>query len=149
MAILIDTNVLVRLANVADPDQPVATHAIAAQHRRGEPLWIAPQNIVEFRAVATRPVSVNGLGRSCAEVKTKIDEYLATFLLLEETPAIFPEWLAIVDGLGVVGKQIHDARLVACCYVHGINGILTFNVSHFARLTAFRPGLTVLDPATV
>ena len=149
MAILIDTNVLVRLANGADPDQPVATKAIATLNRRGESLFIAPQNIVEFRAVATRPVSVTGLGRSSAEVKIKIDEYLATFLLLDETPAIFPEWLAIVDALGVVGKQGHDARLVACCYVRGIGQILTFNVSHFSRLTAFRPGLAVLDPATV
>ena len=149
MAILIDTNVLVRLANNADPDQPVVTKAIAALHRRGESLFIAPQNIVEFRAVATRPVLVNGLGRSSAEVKIKIVEYLATFLLLEETPAIFPEWLAIVEGLGVLGKQVHDARLAACCYVHRLGQVLTFNVSHFSRLPAFRPGLAVLDPTTV
>ena len=73
----------------------------------------------------------------------------ATFPLLEETPAIYPAWRAIADGLGIIGKQVHDARLVAVCHVHGITHLLTFNVAHFARPAAAPPGVTVIDPRTV
>jgi len=49
----------------------------------------------------------------------------------------------------VVGKQVHDARLVAVCHVHAVTHLLTFNVAHFRRLTAFGPAVAVVDPATV
>lgn len=65
------------------------------------------------------------------------------------TPAIYPAWKAIVGALGVVGKQVHDARLVAVCHAHGVTHLLTFNVAHFARLATAPPGVTVIDPATV
>jgi predicted nucleic acid-binding protein len=68
---------------------------------------------------------------------------------LEEIPAIYPAWQSIVDALGVIGKQVHDARLVAVCHAHGIDQILTFNVVHFLRLSSHPPGITVGDPATV
>lgn len=49
----------------------------------------------------------------------------------------------------MVGKQVHDARLVAVCHVHGVSHVLTFNLGHFARLGAAPPGVAVLDPASV
>ena len=51
--------------------------------------------------------------------------------------------------MAVLGKQAHDARLVAACRVHGSAGILTFNVGHFARLAGFWPTIRVIDPASV
>jgi predicted nucleic acid-binding protein len=79
----------------------------------------------------------------------KTARLVSRFPLLEETPAIFPAWKALVSALGVIGKQVHDARLVAVCHVHGVANILTFNTGHFTRLAAFGPGLAVLDPAAV
>ena len=49
MAYLVDTSVLARLANTADPFHVVATHAIVELHRRGEALHVTAQNLVEFR----------------------------------------------------------------------------------------------------
>ena len=48
-----------------------------------------------------------------------------------------------------MGKQVHDARLVAVCHVHGVTHLLTFNRAHFARLAGFGSGVVVVDPATV
>jgi hypothetical protein len=45
--------------------------------------------------------------------------------------------------------QVHDARLVAVCQVNAVSELLTFNVSHFSRLTSFGPGVAVLDPASL
>lgn len=146
---LIDTNLLGRLANAADARHTLASDAVAELHRRGEVLCITPQVLIEFRAMATRPPAVNGLGLSAAEAEVHTKDFEARFPLLPDTPDIYPAWKALVEALRVIGKQVHDARLVAVCHTHAVSHLLTFNVAHFARLTAFGPGLTVVDPATV
>jgi predicted nucleic acid-binding protein len=149
MAYLVDTSVLARLANTADPRFATAAHAVLELHRQGEVLHITGQTLIEFRNMATRPVSVNGLGLPAKEAQAKSAVFEATFPLLEETPAIFPAWKALVDALDVIGKQVHDARLVAICHIHGVNHLLTFNIGHFTRLASFGPGIIVIDPTTV
>jgi hypothetical protein len=69
--------------------------------------------------------------------------------LVSETPDIYPEWKALVAALGIIGKQVHDARLVAVCHVHAVTHLLTFNVAHFVRMAGFGPGVVVVDPASV
>jgi len=149
MAVLVDTSVLGRLANRSDSAHAVAQAAVAELHRRGEVLNVTAQNLIEFRNFATRPVAANGLGLSPAAAGGVIAAFEAAFPLLEENPAIFPAWRKVVDGLDVVGKQVHDARLVAVCHVHGVTHILSFNVSHFTRLATTPPHIVVLDPVTV
>lgn len=109
----------------------------------------APQIFTEFRNVVTRPADVNGLGLSSAESQAKAAFYELNFLLLLETPDIFPRWKALVNAAGVTGKQVLDARLIAICQVYGITNILTFNVRHFTRMAAFVPGLVIVDPASI
>src|SRR5438046_2476956 len=101
MAHLVDTSVLARLANLADPFHAVASHAVVELHRRGEVLHITAQNLVEFRNTATRPKAANGLGRSAVDAEAKAAGFEATFPLLDETPAIYPAWKALVTALGV------------------------------------------------
>lgn len=149
MAYLIETNILVRLANVSDPDFAVADAAVAKLHQQGEMLRTAPQNLIEFRNVATRPVTANGLGLPPSFVEAKAAVFEAAFPILPETPDIYPAWKALVQAAGVVGKQVHDARLVAVCHVHAVTHVLTFNVRHFARFAGYAPGLTVVSPHDV
>ena len=149
MAHLVDTSILSRLANAADAWFGIASHAVTELHRRGETLHLTPQNLVEFRNMATRPAASNGLGLAAADAEAKAGVFEVTFPLLVETPAIFPTWKSLVQSLGVTGKQVHDARLVAVCHVYSVTHILTFNVKHFARFATFGPGVTVVDPATV
>ena len=77
-------------------------------------LCVAPQNVVEFWSVATRPVEV------------------------------LQTWRRIVVSQSISGKQAHDAHLVAMMQVHSIPTILTFNDGHFKRfpgITALNPKL--------
>lgn len=60
--IALDTDILVRLANPADPTHPVAPGAVAKLSTAGEPLCISPQNIYEFWSTGTRPLSARGAG---------------------------------------------------------------------------------------
>jgi predicted nucleic acid-binding protein len=149
MAYLLDTTILVRLANASDAQHAVAAQAVLELHRRGDVLHVTPQVMIEFRNVATRPVAANGAGLSVVDTEAHAATFEQSFPLLADTPDIYPAWKALISALGVVGKQVHDARLVAVCHVHGITHVLTFNVPHFARLAGFGPGVVVVDPATV
>jgi predicted nucleic acid-binding protein len=149
VAVLVDTSVLGRLANRADSAHGLAQAAAAELHRRGEDLHVTAQNLVEFRNFATRPAGANGLGLSAAMAAALAASFEAAFPLLEETPAIYPAWRALVDALGVLGKQVHDAWLVAVCHVYGVTQVLTFNVGHFARMAGFGPCVAVIHPASV
>jgi predicted nucleic acid-binding protein len=149
MATLVDTSILGRLANRADAAHGLAQAAVAELHRRGEVLHITAQNLIEFRNFATRPTGVNGLGLGSAAASGVAASFEAAFPLLEETPAVYPAWRALVDSLGVIGKQVHDARLVAVCHVHGVTHLLTFNVGHFTRLAVTSPGIVVVEPSSV
>lgn len=65
------------------------------------------------------------------------------FRLLDESPAIYPEWERLVVMNGVSGKNVHDARIVAQMNVHNIGDLLTFNTQDFSRFTnidAVEPG---------
>jgi predicted nucleic acid-binding protein len=149
VAYLIDTSVLVRLANATDARYPLADRAVVELHRRGEMLHVTPQVLIEFRNAATRPIALNGLGFPTVEAETHVATFEARFPLLPETRDIYPAWKALVGSLGVIGKQVHDARLVAVCHVHKVTHLLTFNVPHFARMAGFGPGITVVDPGSV
>ena len=149
MTALTDSNILVRLADATDPQHPIARRAVDELRRRGWALQVCPQNLIEFRGAATRPKAVNGLGLTAAEAGAAQARFQAEFPLLPDTPDIFPRWEVLVASLGVIGKQVHDARLLAVCQAHQVDAVLTFNITHFRRLAAGVPGLAVLDPAAV
>jgi predicted nucleic acid-binding protein len=149
VAYLVDTSLLARLANSSDAQHSVAIGAALELHRLGEVLHITPQVLVEFRNVATRPINLNGLGLSIADAETQAAEFEALFPLLADSPDIYPAWKGIVEALGVIGKQVHDARLVAVCHVHAVTHLLTFNASHFVRMAGVGPGIVVVDPPNV
>jgi predicted nucleic acid-binding protein len=149
MACLIDTSVLARLANTADARYATADWAVMELRQRGEVLHITAQNLIEFRNLSTRSKALNGLGLSAVDAEAKAAVFEGVFPLLAETPDIYPAWKALVGALGIIGKRVHDARLVAVCHIHAVTHLLTFNVSHFAGMAGFGPGLVVVDPATV
>jgi myo-inositol-1(or 4)-monophosphatase len=77
---------------------------------------------------------VNGLGRSPAETLADLARFQTLFHRLDDTPAIYPVWEALVASAAVVGKRAHDARLVAAMMVHGLTHLLTFNDQDFRPL---------------
>ena len=149
METLVDTSILGRLANRADRDHALAQSAIAKLHRNGEVLRLAPQNLIEFRNFATRPTSANGFGLSTPDAAALATTFESAFPLLDEGRAIYPAWRSLVDAANVIGKQVHDASLVAICHIFGIPKLLTFNTQHFQRLAGFGPDLIVLDPTAI
>jgi predicted nucleic acid-binding protein len=144
MAVLLDTNILLRLVQPHHPNAPVAARALRALRAGNEALHIAQQNIVEFWAVATRPIAANGLGYTTEQAAAEVSALKRLFALLPELP-LQEEWERLVTHYRVSGKSAHDARLVAAMTVHGIESILTFNAQDFLRYTEIR----VLDVAKI
>lgn len=145
MNVLLDTNILGRMAEPAHAQYQVALDATSALVRRGDSPCLVPQVLYEFWVVATRPVKVNGLGLSIPQAATELTRVQGIFHLLPELPSFFAEWERLVTTHQVAGKAAHDARLVAAMAVHGLSHILTFNVADFTRY----PGITAIDPTTL
>jgi predicted nucleic acid-binding protein len=145
MSYLIDTNVLLRLAQKKHPMRPDARRALVTLRKQGVELCIIPQNIIEFWAVATRPVANNGLGLTVDEAAREIKKLKRLFKLLPDTPAIFTEWEKLVIQHQVIGKPTHDARLVGAMIAHRMAHILTFNADDFKRFS----GITAVAPSNV
>jgi|HubBroStandDraft_6_1064221.scaffolds.fasta_scaffold472118_2 predicted nucleic acid-binding protein len=142
MHCLLDTNTLLRGLDRNHPNCRLVRRAIVALRRQGALLSVAPQNLIEFWAVATRPVDVNGLGMSPAWAAAQLRNIKHFFNLLPDAPETFQEWERLVIQHQVVGKKTHDARLVAAMNVHGISHILTFNGADFSRYAT----ITVIEP---
>ena len=100
----LDTNVLLRAAAPNSAHHTVAVEAISRLLAGGDELFLAPQVLVEFWSVTTRPVDVNGYGWPARDAEAKVTELLRQFPLLPETPAVFSEWLRLVSQYGVIGK---------------------------------------------
>ncbi len=148
MSFAVNTNVLLRSISDGHVAQPVAKNGLFALRDRGETLSIFPQNLIEFWAVATRPVANNGLGLSIAQPEQEIVSLKTLFALLPDTAEIFFEWEKIVLKYRVSGKQAHDARLVAAMTVHNLTHLLAFNSTDFNRfstITAVSPQSAIDD----
>lgn len=77
--ILADTNILLRSLHLQHPHHDVAKNALKLLRLRNETLCVAPQNLVEFWAVATRPLNENGLGMTGRELPVKSLSYGSFF----------------------------------------------------------------------
>jgi len=83
-ACLLDTNILLHLANTRTPEHRVAKAAVVRLLSGDERLVVAAQVLFEFWSVATRPVAANGLGWSVARARAEVDAIRSRFRVLED-----------------------------------------------------------------
>lgn len=146
MTCLLDTSILVRLANASDPAFTRTIQFVEALRQSGVALSIAPQIVIEFRNAFTRPVAVNGLGFNAATADSQIAQFESLFGLISESPTIYPAWKSLVQAASITGKQVHDARIAAICEVNKIEQLATYNSRHFTRFATLLPALKIVDP---
>jgi predicted nucleic acid-binding protein len=141
---LVDTNILLRITSRSDPQHSIVDAALARLAGEGTDMYYTLQNIAELWNVMTRPLTRNGFGLTVAEAEREVRAIESGMKLLADNEKVYGEWRNIVLRLGVSGVQVHDARLAAAMYVHGVNHILTFNGTDFSRFT----GLIALHPGS-
>ena len=101
---LLDTTILMRLANENDILYSLAVRAIEELDVQSISIFITPQNLIEFRNVATRLIIDNGLGLSVKEVEIQAAEFENVFNLLTDTAEIYDHWKRLVLDAGIIGK---------------------------------------------
>jgi predicted nucleic acid-binding protein len=142
--ILLDTNLLGRITDSADPRCAVSRRAIQVLLASGEWLAIVPQNLYEFLAVATRAPAVNGLGMTANQASQWLGYFQRRFILLPDRDDLVQRWHDLVKALSIRGFRAHDARLIAAMQCYGISHLLMFNIQDFKDLP-----VTIVDPASV
>lgn len=145
MSHVVDTNILVRLVLPHDPLSPIAQAAIDELQKRGEALLIAPQSLMEFWAVATRPPVANGLDFTNDKVLEEVRRMESLFRVIDQPLGTFRCWRRLVETHEVRGRQVFDAHLAAVMMESRLDRILTFNLDDFRRY----PGITAVSPHEV
>jgi predicted nucleic acid-binding protein len=145
--ILLDTNLLVRITNSADPQCALSRAAIHKRLTQRDRLIIFPQNLYEFWAVATRkpgppPSGQNGLGMTTDQASQWLSFFQRRFALLSDRHDLLARWHERVRAHGITGFRSHDARLVAAMDTYGITELLSFNSRDFRVFQ-----VTVIEPA--
>jgi predicted nucleic acid-binding protein len=65
------------------------------------------------------------------------------FALLPDSREVHERWRSLLVDHEIKGVQVHDARLAASMYVHGVEQLLTINLRDFRRFA----GLRAVHPA--
>jgi predicted nucleic acid-binding protein len=133
MSILLDTNIMLRSVEPNHPMHNIADAAVGTLLGNQETIVLVSQNLYEFWVVGTRPTAQNGLGFTSAQAQAELNRFKNQFNVYDDTPAVRTTWEQLVAKYGVIGKNAHDARLVAAMVVHGVKTLLTFNVADFQR----------------
>jgi predicted nucleic acid-binding protein len=131
--ILADTNVLLCASAPSRELHQKAFRVLSQWPDEGVSICTSGQVLREYLVVATRGYELNGLGLSLAQALANRDRFEARMKFLDETQAVASRLRGLAESARCIGKQIHDANLVATALAHRVERILTDNTAHFAR----------------
>jgi predicted nucleic acid-binding protein len=142
---LLDTNILLRISKSDDPHHAMISGALRALVEQGARLCFTSQILGEFWNASTRPRDQHGFGLNTAEADRIARVIERDFEFLPDSRDVHDRWRLLLVDHDVKGVQVHDARLAASMYVHGVTQLLTVNVRDFQRFG----GLRAIHPADV
>lgn len=96
MAILVDTNILLRWRDPNDPDHPAWRAAMTPQVVTQQDLQLCAQVLIEYWVVATRPAANNGFGLTAATAGAELRALRTIVPVRQEPPDIASRWMSIV-----------------------------------------------------
>ena len=147
MRYLLDTNVLLRLVLVDEPEHKSVLRAVEKLRAGGNELCCTTQALRELWHVGTRSPEANGIGLSPNEILGLIAEVRRQCLLLPESAETFEDWLGLVSVGSIRGAACHDANHIAIAKSNQVDYILTFDLAHFRRFGT--DGIKPLRPQDV
>lgn len=140
--IALDTNILV-YAHREDSAWHETAAARIGQLAEGRAPWAIPWPCLhEFLAIVTHPRIYSPPTPLPAAVD-QVEAWLEapSLVVLAEAEGYWPVLRAALEGGRIGGPQVHDARVVALCRLHGIRELWTAD-RDFGRF----PGLAVKNP---
>jgi predicted nucleic acid-binding protein len=143
---MLDTNVLLSATDKGRAEHRQAMLVFNDLADRGTTLYTSGQVMREYLAVATRPIGSNGLGLKQADALANARAFRTRTVLLAEDSNVADRLLDLLDETPCGGKQVHDANVVATMLVHGIDRLITINVTDFTR---FEDRITVMPRSSI
>src|SRR6266571_4591258 len=126
-ACLLDSNILLRISKSDDPQHAAISYALHALVGHGVRLCYTLQTLGEFWNASTRPLDKNGFGLSIAKTDAIAGEIERDFEFLPDSQMVDDRWRRLLVEHEVKGVKVHDARLAASMYVHGVLQLVTIN----------------------
>lgn len=133
-ATFVDTNILLAATDEARREHDAARRLL--DNARAGRVCVSPQVLREYLVVATRPVEQNGLGLAQTDAVANVRALRERLVLLEETRPVLERLHGLLTEVSCIGKQVHDANLVATMLVHGVLRLITINIDDFRRFDA-------------
>ena len=140
--IFLDTNILLAATDRSRTGHGAARDIFERGGAAGMRLATSGQILREYLSVATRPMSVNGLGLSAPDALSNVEVFRTRVVLLSEDEAVSKMLAGLVERHVVTGKRVHDANIVATMLVHGTDILATENIGDFESF----PDIEVLLP---
>lgn len=131
--VMLDTNVLLAATDEGRPEHRDALSVLNDWAAADAGLCVSGQVLREYLTVATRPADSNGLGLKLPDAVANVRAIRERTTLLAEDSRVADRLLGLLADVECLGKQVHDANLVATMLVHGIPAIVTANQADFAR----------------
>jgi predicted nucleic acid-binding protein len=145
--VFMDTNILIYAQSALALEHAMALAVLQNLASSGAEVWISRQRVREDLAGMTRPSSFTGMA-PIASLIADVRRFEANFHLAEDGPAITAELLQLLGTITSLGKQIHDANIVATMLAHGVPNLLTHNVNDFVRFAGVINVLPLVPPIT-
>ncbi len=140
--IAVDTNVLVAAHRVDAPAHQPAQHRVNTL-AEGRQVWGIPWPVVhEFLAVVTHPrifKPPTPSGAALGQVEAWMES--PSLVMLGEASGHWAALAALVRAGRVAGPVVHDARIAAICWSHGVHELWSAD-RDFGRF----PALRVVNP---
>jgi len=145
IACLLDSNILLRTSKRDDPRHAAIGHALHTLVGQRVRLCYTSQILGEFWNASTRPLDKNGFGLGVEETDRLARVIERDFEFLPDSREVHDRWRSLLVAHDIQGVQVHDARLAASMYVHGVDQLLTINVRDFRRFE----GLRIVHPSEI
>lgn len=130
---MLDTNVILSATDEGRAEHRQAMQIFSNWAGRGTTLYASGQIMREYLAVATRSADKNGLGLKRADAVANVRAFRTRARLLTEDSKVADCLLGLLEEIPCAGKQVHDANVVATMLVHGIDSLITMNLTDFTR----------------
>lgn len=143
MLCLIDSNILIYALNRGSPYYKQSTSIIDKITQEEITAYITPQNLFETYAVitssrfGTKPLSAKD---AYSIIDSRYNNSL--FNLAYPKSDTWSKVFDIAEKFNIIAQDIHDVHLIATMLDNGINNIVTFDKTQFAKfnlLNAFHP----------
>ena len=133
--LMIDTNILIYATVSKSPFFIPAQKAVTQYVNFGYALWINRQIIREYMVIKSR-LMYDEQKYDENMLITEFNYLVNNYKVADEVSATSTTLSSLIKKYKIVGKQIHDANIVATCIVEKISMLLTNNSSHFTRFSS-------------